>query len=737
MLFVSLLVARAAAAEEHAPDVEVPSLVLDDAPAAHEEQSEIDLGEMVLSAAKRVESVLDNEAIVSIVTHEEIAEHGYLGVADVLDTIPGFEGYRPSYTLVTADAFARGNPRTVLYLWNGVPLNSPQNNRRALGPYLPLDAVERIEVVSGPGGVLWGADAFLGIVSLSTLGNSSADAAVDGRVALGTGARSRGEYLAAATLRERWLGGRVKLRGTAVLVTSSGPQTALPYDVTAGPGPAPDADGSYALQPSSGVLRNQPDVWLPLSLGVDAGPLHLEVLYPVISRQYTEVNDRGLRTDQFVSRNGMVFAGESSRRAESVTLASLGYDDALTARSHLVARAYATGFEDLWARQIFEPPGLFGAQAISGGDRYAGIHPLLHDGAYRYGATVDVTHERARSRLVLGGEAFLEGTREIRGQLTSGLSSSEFVRQRAGRRTVVSAYAQNEWLLLPRLGFTLGARTQVAPGSYAPVVLGAVATRVGLAKDANFKLNVTQGFRPPAFDDTHGNDDPFTNPYPHRQSNPALAPERSLSAEVELTGAASYERGALQRVWGRAGYQYTRLDDLIVLGPTGAPENTNRRVIHTVELRAEARWRGHHRMIAGYAFLVGEDLETGPMRNVPQHRLSLAWDLGLGRHLRGFLGLIAGGASEDLDRQPIVEMSGAGTALPAEVTVDRLPPFATVNLGLRAPGLVHENLDVALHVDNLFDERHPIPDPSFDSREALFPVPSTGRSVMLSIVWRN
>lgn len=718
-------------------DIEVPILVLEQEQAVEEDgDQETDLTQMVVSAAKHIETVQENSSIISIVTRDEIVEHGYLDLADLLDTIPGFEGNRPSFTLTTTEAFARGNPRTILYLWNGVPLNSPQNNRRALGPYLPIDAIDRVEVVSGPGGVLWGADAYLGIVSISTQGPGGGNEAYSqAKVAMGMDPRSQGEYRASATVDESFLDGRIGLHGTIGLVTSRGPLVTPPYDIIAGPGPAPEPDGTLTLTPTLGVTHNKRDLWVPLTLGLEVGPLRLDLLYPLVARQFHEFNDRDLRTDRFAS-GAQVITGESSTRAEIVTLASLTYAKDLTRQSHVTGRAYFTGFEDRWVQQIMEPRGLLGNELIIGADRYVGMSSFLHDGAYRYGLGIDLAHDGRRSRLVFGAELYVEGIRALLGSLEGGLmSGGEFVRARAGRRLVTASFVEDEVKLTPHVVVKLGGRAQYAPSSYAPLVLGSAALRVEVATGINFKANVSQGFRPPGFEDTNGNDDPLTNPYTHRQSNPDLKPERSLSAETELSGLTGYASGPLRRLATRIGYQYTRLDDLIVLDSTGVPQNTNRRVVHSAEARADALFRGGHRAVAGYTFLVGEDMETGPMRNVPQHRLSLAFDARMASHFHGFVGLTASGGAEDLNRRTAVG-SESSIASPADVTVDHLPASAIVNLGLRAPDLMDGHMDVAVDVWNVFAERHFIADPNFDSREAIYSIPSLGRSVMVSLSWR-
>jgi iron complex outermembrane receptor protein len=159
-IVLGIVLAAGMAGRAHAQEVsiEVPILVFEQNEQGQEStEQEADITQMVLSAAKRVQTVQDSSSIVTVVTRNQIQVRGYRTFSDLLDDIPGFEGYRPGFYFDTPQAFARGQARTILMLWNGVPLNSPENNQRALGPYLPLGAVDRVEVVSGPGGVLWGA----------------------------------------------------------------------------------------------------------------------------------------------------------------------------------------------------------------------------------------------------------------------------------------------------------------------------------------------------------------------------------------------------------------------------------------------------------------------------------------------------------------------------------------------------------------------------------------------------
>src|SRR5690606_19844576 len=75
----------------------------------------------------------------------------------------------------TEESFARGTPRGLLILVNGVNIVDPIRNAVSLDRKLPLEAIERIEVVSGPGGVLWGSNALLGVVNIITRTADSLD----------------------------------------------------------------------------------------------------------------------------------------------------------------------------------------------------------------------------------------------------------------------------------------------------------------------------------------------------------------------------------------------------------------------------------------------------------------------------------------------------------------------------------------------------------------------------------
>jgi len=130
------------------------------------EDFDTDERDAVLSAARRRTTVQRAPGIVTVITAEEIARRGHRTVNDVLQTVPGFEGGRFESNGWFDESTVRGQPRTLLILINGVNVTEPIRNSFSLDRKIPIRAVKRVEVTSGPGGVLWGSNALLGVVKI-------------------------------------------------------------------------------------------------------------------------------------------------------------------------------------------------------------------------------------------------------------------------------------------------------------------------------------------------------------------------------------------------------------------------------------------------------------------------------------------------------------------------------------------------------------------------------------------
>ena len=87
---------------------------------------------------------------------------------EALGTVPGWIDVTAHRQPGRRSRWCAASARRALLLRDGVSLFDPWVNIAWLSRTQPLETIKRIEVVTGPGGVLWGANSFLGIVNVIT-----------------------------------------------------------------------------------------------------------------------------------------------------------------------------------------------------------------------------------------------------------------------------------------------------------------------------------------------------------------------------------------------------------------------------------------------------------------------------------------------------------------------------------------------------------------------------------------
>ena len=130
---------------------------------------EIEVQPTVQVTASRVpETVDDTLADVGVITRADIDASGSRDVLDLLRLQAGVDIYRTGGAGQQTSLFLRGtNSNHVLVLIDGVRAASSNTGAFAF-EWLPLDAVERIEIVRGPRASYWGSDAIGGVIQIFT-----------------------------------------------------------------------------------------------------------------------------------------------------------------------------------------------------------------------------------------------------------------------------------------------------------------------------------------------------------------------------------------------------------------------------------------------------------------------------------------------------------------------------------------------------------------------------------------
>ncbi len=135
----------------------------------------------VTTASKFSELLADAPGVMSVVSRDELNRFGGVTLREVLERVPGLTGSSGYFTdrslIAVRGDQTRVNGGHVLILINGRPVREILEG--GIGSDIlesfPLSVLERIEVIKGPGSVLYGSDAFSGVINLITLkaaGNS-------------------------------------------------------------------------------------------------------------------------------------------------------------------------------------------------------------------------------------------------------------------------------------------------------------------------------------------------------------------------------------------------------------------------------------------------------------------------------------------------------------------------------------------------------------------------------------
>ena len=127
----------------------------------------------VVTASGKAEERSLAAANVFIVTRDEIARRGYRSLEEVLRHVPGMylvnDYVNSSVGVREVTGGYQGTTRIVKFMINGFPISFRPNLEAFIGPeFIPMEAVERVEVAKGPLSALYGANAFLATVNVIT-----------------------------------------------------------------------------------------------------------------------------------------------------------------------------------------------------------------------------------------------------------------------------------------------------------------------------------------------------------------------------------------------------------------------------------------------------------------------------------------------------------------------------------------------------------------------------------------
>jgi outer membrane receptor protein involved in Fe transport len=128
----------------------------------------------VTGSTLRDESIKTVPSAVTVFTHDQLEKLGIDYLYELINLVPGYQFDRNSDNPTNYTFSARGRrnssqAREVLVIFDGRPFASPRTGAIDIfSPFVPLEQIERVEVIRGPGSALYGSSAFNGVINIVT-----------------------------------------------------------------------------------------------------------------------------------------------------------------------------------------------------------------------------------------------------------------------------------------------------------------------------------------------------------------------------------------------------------------------------------------------------------------------------------------------------------------------------------------------------------------------------------------
>ncbi|MDC0629575.1 TonB-dependent receptor [Flavobacteriaceae bacterium] len=153
---------------------------------AAQEVSEIKKLDSITIKSTRIELPFKkNSRTITLISSEIIRQSPATNLAELLQQEAGIDVRRQGVNGMQADLYIRGGSfDQTLLLIDGIKVEDPQTGHHTLNMALPLEVIERIEIIKGPAARVFGQNAFTGAINIVT--KSNADAVNSVRYKLGS-----------------------------------------------------------------------------------------------------------------------------------------------------------------------------------------------------------------------------------------------------------------------------------------------------------------------------------------------------------------------------------------------------------------------------------------------------------------------------------------------------------------------------------------------------------------------
>jgi iron complex outermembrane receptor protein len=127
------------------------------------------LKEVMITSARIDLPFKENSRTIVVITSEVLKNSAATNVADLLQQVAGVDIRRRGTAGSQADLYIRGGGfDQTLLLIDGIKMDDSQTGHHTLNAALPLEVIERIEIIKGPAARVFGQNAFTGAINIVT-----------------------------------------------------------------------------------------------------------------------------------------------------------------------------------------------------------------------------------------------------------------------------------------------------------------------------------------------------------------------------------------------------------------------------------------------------------------------------------------------------------------------------------------------------------------------------------------